>query len=139
MTSTDFDLRVGMGLADLDQVWIAVEAEGFAAGGGDVEWGPVRRVEESHVGAADGFEASQAVCDLCAELCVGGFVGLVGVSDDFDDVFLRYAGDVGAGGFGVWGDGDGADEAEVDDVAGEDGVVAVAEGLEDVGLGEHLC
>ena len=39
-----------------------------------------------------------------------------------------------AGGFGVGGDGDGADEAEVDDVAGEDGVVTVAEGGEDVGL-----
>jgi hypothetical protein len=31
------------------------------------------------------------------------------------------------------------DEAEIDDVAGEDGVVAVAEREEDVGLGEHLC
>ena len=53
-------------------------------------------------------------------------------------MFLGDAGDVCAGGFEVGGDGDGADEAEVDDVAGEDGVVAVAEGEEDVGLGEHL-
>jgi hypothetical protein len=29
------------------------------------------------------------------------------------------------------------DEAEIDDVAGEDWVVAVAEGEEDVGFGEH--
>ena len=44
-----------------------------------------------------------------------------------------------AGGVGVGRDGDGADEAEVDDVAGEFGVVAVAEGGEDFGLGEHQC
>ena len=50
---------------------------------------------------------------------------------------MRDAGDLGAGGFEVGGDYDGADEAEVDDVAGEDGVVAVAECEEDVGLGEH--
>ncbi len=53
-------------------------------------------------------------------------------------MFLGDVGDVGAGGFFVSGDGDGADEAEIYDVAGEDRVVAVAEGLEDVGLGEHL-
>ena len=49
------------------------------------------------------------------------------------------SGDVGAGGFGVEGDGNFLDEAEVDDVAREDGVVAVVKGVEDVGLGEHLC
>ncbi len=32
---------------------------------------------------------------------------------------------------------DGVDEAEVDDVAGEFGVVAVAEGFADGGFGEH--
>ena len=53
-------------------------------------------------------------------------------------MFLGDAGDVGAGGVGVGGEGDGADEAEVDDVAGEFGVVAVAECGEDVGLVEHL-
>ena len=52
---------------------------------------------------------------------------------------MRDAGDMGAGGLEVGGDHDGADEAEIDDVAGEDGIVAVAEGREDVGLGEHLC
>ena len=52
--------------------------------------------------------------------------------------FWGTPGMLGAGGFGVGRDGDGADEAEVDDVAGEDGVVAVAEGGEDVGFGEHL-
>jgi hypothetical protein len=55
-----------------------------------------------------------------------------------DAVFLGDAGDVGAGGFEVWCDGDGTDEAEIDDVAGEDRVVAVSEGGEDVGLGEHV-
>ena len=52
-------------------------------------------------------------------------------------MFLGDSGDSGAGGFGVGLDGEGADEAEVDDVAGEFGVVAVAEGGEDVGFGEH--
>ena len=94
-------------------------------------------VEESDGGVAHGFEASEAVCDLGAELGVGIFVGLGGGEFDLDVVFLRDAGDVGAGGFEVGGDRDGVNEAEIDDVAGEDGVVAVAEREEDVGLGEH--
>ena len=50
---------------------------------------------------------------------------------------LGDAGDACAGGFGVGREGDAADEAEVDYVAGEGGVVAVAEGGADVGFGEH--
>ncbi len=42
------------------------------------------------------------------------------------------------GASGVGGDFDGADQAQVDYVAGEDGVVAVAQGGEDVGFCEHL-
>ncbi len=101
--------------------------------------GPGGMVEEDDFGVADGFEAGEAVDDL------GAGAGLrrlrlvwVGVRVDFDAVFLGDAGDVGAGGFGVGGDGDGVDEAEVDYVAGEGGVVAVAQGGEDVGFGEHL-
>lgn len=96
------------------------------------------RVQEGDGGAADGFEAGEAVGYLCAELGGGGFFGLGGGDGDFDDAFLRDAWDACAGGFGVGGDGDGVDEAEVDDVAGEYGVVTVAEGVKDVGLGEHL-
>ena len=73
------------------------------------------------------------------ELGFGGFGGVGGDEGDCDEVFLGDSGDSGAGGFGVRLDGDGLDEAEVDDVAGDLGVVAVAEGLEDVGFGEHQC
>ena len=131
-------LRVGKVFsADLDEVGVAVEAEDLAAGGGDAEGRPCGLVEESDGGAAYGFEAGEAVGYLGAEVGFSGFVCLCGNEFDVDAVFLRDAGDVGAGGFEVRGDGDGADEAEVDDVAGEDGVVAVAECEEDVGLGEH--
>src|SRR5882757_4166923 len=133
-------LRVGkLFSADLDEVGVAVEAQDFAAGGGDAERSPCGMVEESDGGVAHGFEAGEAVGDLGAELSFGGFVSLCWGEFDLDGVFLRDAGDVGAGGFEVGGDRDGVDEAEIDDVAGEDGVVAVAEGKEDVGLGEHLC
>ena len=73
------------------------------------------------------------------ELGVGAFVGLGRDQGDFDDVFLWDTGDACSGGLVVWRDVNGTDEAEVDDVAGEDGVVAVAEGLENVVFGEHLC
>ena len=124
--------------ADLDEVRVAVDAEDFAAGGGNAEGSPCGLVEESDGGSVYGFEAGEAVCDLCAEVGFGGFVCLSGGEYDFDVVFWGDAGDLGPGGFGIGGDGDGADEAEVDDVAGEDRVVAVAEREEDVGLGEHL-
>jgi hypothetical protein len=123
--------------ADLDEVGVAVEAEDLAAGGGDAEGGPCGLVEQDDGGVTDGLEACQAVGDLGAEVGFGGLVFLCGGELDFDAVFLGDAGDVGAGGFEVGDYGDGADEAEVDDVAGEDGVVAIAECEEDVGLGEH--
>ena len=58
----------GHGLADLDQVGVAVEAEGFAAFGGDVAGGPGGVFEEGDVGVADGLEAGEAVLDLGVEL-----------------------------------------------------------------------
>jgi hypothetical protein len=64
--------------AYLDEVGVAIEAEDFAAGGGDAERSPCRLVEESDGGAAYGFEASEAVCDLGAEVGFGGFVFLCG-------------------------------------------------------------
>ena len=90
-------------------------------------------------GVADGLEAGEAIDDLGLELGVCGFVGLGWGEVDLDFVFLGDAGDVCAGSFAVGCDGDGADEAQVDDVAGENRVVTVAESEEDVGLGEHLC
>ena len=88
---------------------------------------------------AYGFEAGEAVFDLGVQLRVGGLVFAGGGQGDLDFMALGDAGDSGAGSFRIRGDGDGADEAEVDDVAWEDRVIAVAEDCEDVGLGEHLC
>jgi hypothetical protein len=131
-------LRVGKVFsADLDEVGVAVEAEDFAAGGGDAEGSPCGLVEESNGSVAYGLEAGEAVCDLSAEVGFGGIIFLRGSEFYVDLMFLGDAGDVGAGGFEVAGDCDAADEAEVDDVAGEDGVIAIAEREEDVGLGEH--
>jgi hypothetical protein len=74
-------------------------------------------VEESDGGLAYGFEAGESVLNLGLEVSGGGFVCLRGSELDFDAMFLGDSGDVGAGGFEVGGDCDGADEAEVDDVA----------------------
>jgi hypothetical protein len=83
---------------------------------------------ECKLDAGDFGEAQEAVFDLGAELGVGGFVGGGRGEGEGGEEAWRDAGDVGAGGFGVWSEGGGADEAEVDDVAAENGVVAVAEG-----------
>jgi hypothetical protein len=123
--------------ADLDEVRVTVEAQDLATGGGDAEGSPCGVVEESDGGMAYGFDAGEAVCDLGLELGVGGFVFLSGGELDFDAMFLGDTWDVGAGGFEVGDYCDRADEAEVDDVAGEDWIVAVAECEEDVGLSEH--
>lgn len=124
--------------ADLDQGWVAVEAKGATAGCGDARGGPAGLVEEVDGGVTDGLEAGEAVGDLGAEVGNGGFGWVGGDEVDVDDGFCGDAGDVGAGGFEVGGDGGAEDEAEVDDVAGEVGVVAVAECLEELGVGEHL-
>ncbi len=126
-------------LADLDEAGVAVEAEDAATGGGDVFGRPDGRGEDGDGGLGDGFETGEAVRNLGAEVGLGGFCWVGGDEVDLDDVFLRDAGDVGAGGFEVAGDGDVLDEAEVDDVEGEFGVVAVAEGGADVVFGEHQC
>ena len=119
------------GLADLDEAGVAVETEDATAGGGDLLRGPRSAVDEGDGGLADGFEAGEAVGDLGVELCFGVVRGAGQGEGDGDAMFLGDAGDVGAGGVEVGGDGEGAEEAEVDDVAGDDGVVAVAEGAED--------
>jgi hypothetical protein len=126
-------------LADLDEIRVAVEAQGFAAGWSDLLGRPYRFFEESDDGLADSFETGETIFDLGFELGVGGFVGLGWGEFDFDAVLLRDTGDVCAGCLAVTRDFYGADEAEIDDVAGEDGIVAVAESEEDVSFGEHLC
>ncbi len=84
--------------------------------------------------------AEQAIFDLGGELgvgcVVGGIPGANGVEGDVGDEARRDAGDVGAGGVGVWGEGGGTDEAGGDDVwAG--GGVAVAEEMEEVSVGHE--
>src|SRR5882757_4981582 len=70
-------LRVGkLFSANLDEVGVAVEAEDFAAGGGDAEGSPCGLVEESDGGVAHGFKAGEAVGDMGAEMGFGGFVFL---------------------------------------------------------------
>ena len=123
--------------ADLNEVGVAIEAEGFAARGGDVAGSPCGFAEEGDGCVADGFEAGEAVGDLGGELGVGGFAGLRWSEFDCDAMFLGDAGDVCTGGIRIGSDGDGVDKAEVDDVAGQDGVVAVTQGEKYVGLGEH--
>ena len=115
------------GLAELDEVAVAVQAEGAAAKRGDVDGGPGGLVEEVDLGAADGWNAGEAVEDLGAEVGFDGVV-LLGGGEGYGDAVARgYAGDAAARGCWVFEDGEGAEEAEVDNVAGEGGVVAVAE------------
>lgn len=121
------------GLAELDEVGVAVQAKEAAASGGDVARDPAGGVEEGDVGVADDLEASEAVGDLSCELGFGGLFGGGEGEGESDAVFAGDAGDVGAGGFEVGGDGEGAEETEIHDVAGNGGVEAVAEG------GENFC
>src|SRR5215469_6663508 len=125
------------GLPDLDQVGVAVEAEYAAADGGDLEWAPGGFGDEEDLGVAGFFEAGEAVLDLRGELggCLFGGVGEG--QFDLDTMFLWDARDTGAWSVGVGGDGDGADEAQVDDVAGERGVEAVAQSVQNVRFGQH--
>ena len=120
--------RGGMSLAELDEVAVAVEAEGAAAEGGDADGRPGGLVEEVDLGAADGGEAGEAVEDLGAEVCLDRVVLLGGGEGEGDAEAWGDAGDAGAGGGGVFADGEGVEEAEVDNVAGQGRVVAVAEG-----------
>jgi hypothetical protein len=87
------------------------------------------------LGAADGLEGGEAIFDLGGELgCGVGVVRVFGRGEgepDVDAVAGWDSGDAGAGGLGVGRDGDVVDEAEVDDVAGDFGVVAVAESVAD--------
>ena len=119
-------------LTDLDEGWVAVETEDFSACGGDVLWSPGGCGLDGDVGLADGFEAGEAVGDLGCELGFGGFGGVGGCEGDGEDVLLGDTGDSYAGCFVIAGDGDGEDEAEVDYVAGDFGVVAVSQGGQDL-------
>lgn len=115
-------------LADLDEAGVAVEAEDAAASGCDVLRSPGWSGEDGDGGLADGLETGEAVLELGGELG-GGFFGGAGEGEvDMDAVLLGDSGDSCAGGFGVGLDGDGADEAQVDYVAGDCWVVAVAQG-----------
>ena len=126
------------GLADLDQVRVAVEAEGLAARGRDALRSPCGFVEESDCGVTYGFDAGETIGDLGAKLGISGIV-IIGWSEgDLDVMFFGDAGNVGAGRLEIGRDDDGSDEAEIDDVAGERGIVAIAEGGEDVGFGQHV-
>lgn len=88
-------------------------------------------------GMVDGFKAGETVGYLGAKLRFGG-VSRVGQNDlDFDAVLLRNAGDSPAWGIGIGDNRDGADEAEINDIAGEFWIVAVAKSGEDIGFGEH--
>ena len=93
--------------------------------------------EEGDVDAGDGFEAEEAVFDLGGELGVGGFVGGGGGEAEGGEVAGRDAGDGRTGGVEVAGEVGGADEAEIDDVAVQAGGVAVAESMEEVGIGHR--
>ena len=93
--------------------------------------------EEVDFDSGDGGEAEETVFDLGGELGGGGFVGGGGVEGDVGDVARGEVGDVGAGGVGVGGEVGGADEVGVYDV-GAGGGVAVAEEVEEVGVG-HRC
>ena len=99
----------GIGLADLDEVGVAVEAEDAAAGGGDLLGCPGGSREDADGGLADGLEAGEAVGDLGAELGLGVFGGVGEGEGEVDAVFAGDSGDVSAGGFEVWGDVNGAD------------------------------
>ena len=98
---------------------------------------PGGRGDEDDGGLTCFFESGEAILDLGGDLH-GRFVGGTGQGEFYiDAVLLRDSGDSCAGSFGVRLDRDGADEAEVDYVAGEHGIVAVAQGGEDVRLGKH--
>lgn len=122
---------------DLHEIGVAVETKEPAACGGDALRVPARFLENHDGGLADSLKTSETVADLGFHLGFGGF-GRVGEDEvNGDASFLRDAGDAGAGCVRVGGDGGVENEAEVDDIAGEIGVVAVAESTEEVGFGEH--
>jgi hypothetical protein len=111
-------------------------AEARAAFRADAAGIPGRLAEEGDVGAADGVEGGEAVLDLGDERGVFGRDYLGEDEGDRDAMAGWDAGNACAGGVGIGGYGDGVDEAEVDDVEGVSGVVAVAEGRKDEGFGE---
>ncbi len=97
------------------------------------------------MGAADGFEGGEAVLNLGDERSVLRIRNILrargrddlGEDKSYADAMAGWdSGNACAGGAGIGRDGDGVDEAEVDDVEGDTGVIAVAEGCADAGFGE---
>ena len=117
-----------VGLAELDEAGVAVEAQDAASLGGDLCGIPSWRGEEGDGRLAYLLKACEAIGDLGFELRFGGFCGVGQDEVDLDAMFFEHAGDAGSGGFEVRRDGDVSDEAEIDDVAGEFRVVAVVKG-----------
>ena len=111
-------------------------AEARAAFGSDAAGIPGRFAKDFHVGVADGLEGGEAVLNLRDERRVFWRDDLGKDEGDMDAVAGRDSGDTGAGGVGVGRDGDGVNEAEVDDIERDFGVVAVAQCGEDGGFGE---
>jgi hypothetical protein len=129
----------GLGF-DLDEVIrglsrCQVGGEALAAFGRDALGRPDGMRENVDFGSADGLEGGEAVLDLRGQR--GVFRRGGEDEGDADAMARRDTGDAGAGGVGVGCDGDGFDEAEIDDVEGDLRLVAVAEGGEDGGLGER--
>lgn len=124
-------------LADLHEVRVAVEAEDFAAYRGDALRAPGRSGQDADGALAYCLETGETISDLSGDVGCG-ILGWVGEDEfDRDAGALGHTGDAGAGCIGVGRDGDGEDEAEVDDVARQIGIVAVAEGVSKLGFGEH--
>ena len=95
--------------------------------------GPGGGVGDEDVDAGELGEAGEAVVDQGAEL--GVYRRITRQEGDSGGEARGDSGDAGSRGFGVRGEGDGGDQAKVDEVEGDFGVEAVAEGLEEVGLG----
>src|SRR6266702_1811328 len=130
----------GVGL-DLDEgiFWLIgcySKAKARAGFGGDAFGSPAWLVDDFDVSVADGFEGGEAALDLGDNLLFGGIVGLGEGECDVDAVARRDAGNSGARRVGIGRDRDGVDEAEIDDAACDLGVIAVAQGGQDVGFGE---
>ncbi len=106
--------------------------EAVASRRGDALGRPGGVREDFDLGAADGLEGGEAVLDLAGQR---GVLGERGEDEGDADAMTRGdARNARAGSVGVGCDGDGFDEAEVDDIEDKLGLVAVAQGGEYVGL-----
>jgi len=83
--------------------------------------------QEREFNARNGGQAEEPVFYLRTEVRIGGFVRGGRGDGEAGDELLRNAGDVGAGCIGIGRESDGTDQCELDNVAAQRGVVAVAE------------